>query len=162
MKPRVLWVEDNALTDLHHMVAPIYADGQYDLIIAVDVSDGIRKMAQHEFDVVIIDIRLPPGSEKPWKDLYVKRGQSKRTAKLGWCLLYSLLSPRTAWIKLDRIPSWITAGRFWIFTVEPREEIDEIFGVTTIPEANYEQKKTGISETFLLDLLGRILPPEGR
>lgn len=162
MKSRVLWIEDNALTDLHHMQAPIYADGQYDLIIAVDVSDGIRKMEQNEFDVVIVDIRLPPGNERRWKELYVKLGQNKRTAQLGLCLLYSLLSPDLAWVKVDPIPLWVSAEKFWIFTAETREEIAKIFAVTDIPETNYEQKTTGISDTFLLDLLLRILPPDRR
>jgi DNA-binding NtrC family response regulator len=63
-KRRVLWVEDGARYDLVNMAAPVYMDGKYDLIIAEDASSGIDYLLKDTFDVIIVDIRIPPGGDK--------------------------------------------------------------------------------------------------
>ena len=56
MKKKVLWVEDSARLELRNLLGPVFISGDYDLNLAEDATDAIRK--------------LPPSdnSLRPWKD----------------------------------------------------------------------------------------------
>jgi DNA-binding NtrC family response regulator len=71
-KIKVLWVEDSARLDLPHLAAPIYMDGNYDLVVAETVSDGIAHIQNENFDAIIVDIRIPPGDDPRWIKQYHK------------------------------------------------------------------------------------------
>ena len=58
MKRKVLWVEDNAFSDLTALAGALYVTGDYNLVVASDASDGFRYLMQKEFDAVIMDIRI--------------------------------------------------------------------------------------------------------
>jgi CheY-like chemotaxis protein len=154
MKFRVLWIEDNALTDLAPLLGPIYVSGQYDLEIAEDASEGARKIKQMEFDAVIVDVRLPPGDDPRWIDAYNRAGRDRARAQLGFSLLYSLLRPEKAEVELEHPPSWVKPERFGIFTVETKAEVQKHLDALGVPV--HEQKKPGTSSRVLLDLVGRI------
>lgn len=154
-KYRILWVEDGARFDLPHLAAPVFMEGCYDLCIVENVSDCITYLQNHEFDAVIMDIRLSPGDDQSWIELYKKAGTDKVAARLGLRLLYSLLGSAEAEVKLDNPPSWINAGKIGVFTVESKTELDEHLrklGITV-----YQQKKADVSESVLLDLIKDVL-----
>lgn len=118
MKTKFLWIEDNARTDLKHLLAPFYMSGRYDPIVAPTVAEGIYQMKHTKFDAVIVDIRLFPGKDKDWEELYTKLGGDKGTARLGLYLLYSLFDPRVDDVKIKDKPSWLDPKRFGVLTVE--------------------------------------------
>ena len=80
-KTRVLWVEDGALFDLPQMAAPIYIDGRFDLAIAESVTNAITLIKQQQYHVVIVDLRLPPGNDSEWIELFKKLGADKVSAR---------------------------------------------------------------------------------
>ncbi len=92
MKPRVLWIEDSARLELTNLTGPIYFAGKYDFNMAEDVTTAVTLLLSEEFDVIIVDIRLPPGIDPQWSKLYKRMGADKIQAQLGLKLLYWLLS----------------------------------------------------------------------
>lgn len=154
MKPKVLWIEDGALVEVSNLAGPIYTSGKYDLVIALDASDGVRKLRQTEFDVVIVDIRIPPGDDPKWINLFSQLGFNKIQARLGRELLYSCLKPSEAKVKLGEIPKWVSPERFGILTVESYREVEndlEKLGIQV-----YQQKTSDIPVTVLYDLIEKI------
>lgn len=155
MKIKFLWIEDNARTDLKHLLAPVYMSGRYDPVVAPTVAEGIYRMKHTEFAAVIVDIRLLPGNDAAWEALYTKLGREKGTARLGLCLLYSLFDPRRDDVKIEDKPPWIDPKRFGVLTVEDLDgELGEAlrsFGIVA-----YEQKTAHTPNTTLLKLVERI------
>jgi CheY-like chemotaxis protein len=121
-KIRVLWIDDGAITELAELTGPVYAAGEYDLVVVTNVSDAIDQILSREFDVIIVDIRLPPGENKEWRHLYSGEGQSRTQARLGLELLAACLG-RSQKIRIDPLPSWIKPHLFAVFTVEEKTAV---------------------------------------
>lgn len=155
MNKKFLWIEDNARTDLKELLAPLYMDGRYYPIVAPTVAEGVYQMKRTQFDAVVVDIRLFPGNDKDWEDLYTKLGSDKGTARLGLYLLYSLFDPRLDDVRIREKPSWIDPKRFGVLTVEDLDsDIGEAlrsFGITV-----YEQKTSSTHHMTLLRMVERI------
>lgn len=117
----VLWIEDGARTDYHDLLTPILVAG-YDLTIAPDATDGVNQLSNRQFDAVIIDIRLPPGIDPRWIEIYDGRGANPAAAKLGLEIIRSLFSPTHRSIKIDR-PLWLTAAHCAVFSVDVDQEL---------------------------------------
>jgi hypothetical protein len=162
MRTKFLWIEDNARTDLRHLLAPIYMSGKYDPVVATTVAEGIYQMRQTEFEAVIVDIRLLPGNDPDWESLYTRFGATKGTARLGLYLLYSLFDPRPDDVKIDDPPPWIKQNphRFGVLTVETLDgdigEALQWFGITV-----REQKTANTPATILLRMVERIVGAAG-
>jgi hypothetical protein len=154
MKHKVLWIEDGALTELPDLIGPVFVDGKYDLTIASTATEGIENIMQTEFSAVIIDIRLPPGSDKRWINVYSGISSNKAAARLGLLVLRSLLRPEKSEVKLN-IPSWIRPEVFGVFTVENRSEISEDLDELKIRV--FRQKNIKPSVTTLLELIKEVI-----
>lgn len=122
MKKKVLWIEDGALADLAELVGPVYKDGQFDLTLALDATEGLRCLLSSKYDVVIVDIRIPPGDAEDWIRLYQKRELGPE-ARLGLELLKSVLGESTANIHLTQRPKWLNPHQIAVFTVESWHEV---------------------------------------
>lgn len=154
-KHRILWIEDGARFDLPYLAAPVYMDGGYDLFVAETIADGLAYLQRHEFDAIIMDIRVPPGNDVQWNALYKKAGRNKVMARLGLKLLYSLLDHPEAEIKLPVLPAWINAKKIGVLTVESYSEIKEHLNKLGIQI--YQQKHANIADSVLLDLIKQVL-----
>jgi CheY-like chemotaxis protein len=155
-KRRVLWVEDAARYDLVNIAAPVYMDGKYDLVIAEDASSGVSFLLEDFFDVIIVDIRIPPGSNKEWIALHKQSGFEKMSARLGLEFLYAILRHPNARINLgNNCPAWITPDMIGVLTVESQLELDEHLKCLQITA--YNQKRAEMPEEVLLKLIERVL-----
>lgn len=127
MKYRVLWIEDGAFLEASPLSAPLTTDGKYDLTVALNATDGEKQLLSNEFDVVIVDIRIPPGNDPKWIKKYNENSANKVQARLGMQLLYSMFKPsnNTASVP-DDIGKRISVSNFGILSVEGNELIDEI------------------------------------
>jgi hypothetical protein len=154
MKTKFLWIEDNARTDLKHLLAPIYMSGKYNPVVAPTVAEGVYQMMNTKFAAVIVDIRLLPGNDDDWEALYIKLGSDKGAARLGLYLLYSLFSPRIDDVKIKK-NDWIDPKLFGVLTVESNEgdigEALKSFGIGL-----YERKTASTPYTTLLNMVERI------
>jgi CheY-like chemotaxis protein len=120
MKIRVLWIDDGAVADLVELTGPVYSSGRYALEIALTISEAVAEIQRREFDVVIVDIRLPPGELREWVQLYQDRGQSRSSAQLGLDFLTSCFGANPK-IELNPRPKWLRSEKFGVFTVEEEE-----------------------------------------
>jgi CheY-like chemotaxis protein len=154
-KYSTLWIEDGARFDLPYLAAPVYMDGGYDLFVAETIADGIALLQRHEFDAIIMDIRVPPGNDIQWNTLYKKAGLNKVMARLGLKLIYSMLDHPEAEIKLPIRPAWINARKIGVLTVEGYAELEDHFNKLGI--LVYQQKHANVSDVVLLDLIQQVL-----
>jgi hypothetical protein len=154
MKPRVLWIEDSARLELSNMVGPIYFSGKYDFTLAEDVTTAVQFLLTEAFDVLIVDVRLPPGPDPTWRDLYRRSGADKVSAQLGIKLLDWLLGLDHATIKITP-PVWVKPQNVTVFTVESQREIQE--DLIRLKVAHYKQKAADLQDTILLDLIEQAL-----
>jgi CheY-like chemotaxis protein len=154
MKPRVLWIEDSARLELTNLTGPIYFAGKYDFNMAEDVTTAVSLLQSEEFDVVIVDIRLPPGIDPQWSKLYRRMGADKIQAQLGLQLLRWMLSGDRS-IYASQPPNWIKPIQVGVFTVESPLEIRE--DLEHLKVKTFQQKVAGLPDTILLDLIDRLL-----
>lgn len=122
MKHKVLWIEDGAFAEMKIMSSPIYVSAKYDLVIAIDATEGLKYLRQSDkqFETIIVDIRLPPGNEQAFLQLFKEKGESRPAARLGLALLKRVLKNG----KNDDIPRvHREPRRFGVFTVEGYGEL---------------------------------------
>jgi hypothetical protein len=160
MKRKVLWIEDGARFDLPQLAGPVYVDGSYDLVVAEDASAGISHLLRNEFQVIIVDIRLPPGDDPDWIKLNSAAGYDKVQARLGLELLYSILGRPEARVKLKDRPTWITADRLGVFTVESLPEVEEDLRKLNI--LVFQQKRADLPDTILLEIIEKVLQQQNQ
>lgn len=148
-----MWVEDSARLELRNFTGPIYYTGKYDFQLAEDVTQAINFMMVKSFDVVIIDIRLPPGLNDCWQILYRKSGSDKVKAQLGLKLISWLLGEDVGCKQTP--PNWVQSNRIAVFSVESPNEIEphlKELGINL-----YTQKAAGLKDTALLELIEKVL-----
>jgi DNA-binding NarL/FixJ family response regulator len=150
---KVLWIEDNAMADLQELLAPVYVDGTYELTLAENASDAIKQLWKSEFVAVIVDIRIPPGQDKNWQELYRTRGNSNKAARLGLEVIRTALQQEAS-ITRASPPVWLSPTRFAVFTVESGAEVEQ--DVRKLGVKVYRQKRVATPPTVLLDLIARI------
>jgi len=153
MKPKVMWVEDSARLELRNLTGPVYFSGKYDFQLAEDVTQAINFLLVKPFDALIIDIRLPPGLNAYWQNLYRQSGADKVKAQLGLKLISWLVGKEINFNQLP--PKWVDVKRIAVFSVESPNEIRphlKELGINL-----YLQKAAGLRDTALLDLINEVL-----
>lgn len=155
MKYKVLWIEDGAFVEIPTFAGPITISRKYDMVVAKDISSAVEQIQSTEFDAIIVDIRLPPGSNSDWENHYRNLIKSKIPDRLGLQLLYSLLKPMDCALKLTRIPLWVSPTKFGVFTVEGEKEL--MPDLAKLGVTFYRQKKVGIHKNILLELIEAII-----
>ncbi|MCL4531340.1 MAG: hypothetical protein M1282_18290 [Chloroflexi bacterium] len=158
MKPKVLWVEDSARFELSNLTGPVYFSGKYDFQQAENVTTAINFLKTKEFDVLIVDIRLPPGVDKYWLDLYQNIRTDGGGEKLGLKFLYWLFSRDGEYPGTP--PSWIHPSSVGIFTVETYSEIS--VQLTDLGVTVFKQKIAGLPDTTLLEMIEDIIANKSR
>ena len=157
MRRKILWVEDGAFIEVSSFTGPLFTSAKYDLDVALNVTDAIRKIKETEFDAVIVDIRIPPGLDRAWENLYSESGYNKIGARLGIQLLFSLLKPGMSEVKLENIPSWVSPEKFGVFSVESVEEVKKELKQLDISLNHFQQKITTMPKTALLELIEKVI-----
>jgi len=155
MEYNVLWIEDGAFVEIPNFTGPVTIIRKYALSVAVDVSNAVKQIQSTEFDAVIVDIRIPPGADPDWENFYNKLIYNKINARLGLQLLFSLLKPEAAAVKLKNVPSWVSPVKFGVFTVEGKKEV--MADLDKLGVAFFKQKRTGMSNKALLELIEAII-----
>lgn len=176
-KKRVLWVEDSARFELANVLGPVYASHQYDLTLAQNATTAADYLARRQFDAIIVDIRLPPGTNDYWREIFQNAGSDRTNAKLGLALLGWLLDRDAAQANegkgkdkgkgknkrkrkngspAPKRPAWTVAPEhIGVFSAEGPGEIGgdlSSMGVTI-----QREKRPGVPDTVLLDILQELL-----
>ncbi len=71
-RTRVLWVEDKTKLELAYLVPPVLLDGRYDLEVAHDATEAVKRLTENQryFQVLIFDLDLPPGEWEVFQTFY--------------------------------------------------------------------------------------------
>ena len=158
LQARILWIEDSARYELSELLAPVYHARIYHVKLAEDATTAMQYLVNNhtDFDVIIIDIRLPPGSDRSWQKHYQKARSSKVNGQLGLLILNWLLDSRQSdYASISAAPPAIPIEKVAVFTVESKTQIgDELDQLGIL---FYEQKKAAQPDTILLDLIERVL-----
>jgi hypothetical protein len=153
-RPRALWIEDGARSELSHLSGPVLYDGRIELVLAEDLTTAVDYILEEEFDSLIVDVRLPPGDDPDWNELHRRAGQDKVHAELGLQLLRWLLNGKGV-ESLPAPPAWVNPKRIAVFSVESKLEILSLLeelGIEVI-----QQKRADLPDTILRDLIDRLL-----
>jgi len=153
-RPRALWIEDGARSELSHLSGPVLYDGRIELVLAEDLTTAVEYILEEEFDAVIVDVRLPPGDDPHWKELHRRAGHDKVHAELGLQLLRWLLEPGGK-PGLPAPPPWLDARRIAVFSVDCKSEVTSTLddlGIQVI-----QQKRADLPDTILRELIDRLL-----
>ena len=153
-RPRALWIEDGARSELSHLSGPVLYDGRIELVLAEDLTTAVDYVHEEEFDTLIVDVRLPPGDDPFWKQLHRRAGRDKVHAELGLQLLRWLLGA-VEFPDLPPAPSWVDAKRIGVFSVESKHEI--LHSVESLGIEVIQQKRADLPDTILRDLIHRLL-----
>lgn len=158
-KRKILWVEDSARFELASVLGPIYASHRYDLTLADNASSAAEYLRRRRYDAIIVDIRLPPGQDRYWLNIYKSAGSDRTNAKLGLALLSWLFADGVLnqnSMPLPLRPEWpIQPTQVGVFSVENRLEVGNFLtalGVTLLYE-----KRPGLPDTILLDIVTAVL-----
>jgi CheY-like chemotaxis protein len=120
-------VEDEAHSELQYLYAPVVVAG-FDLHVAGDASQAVAELQTRKFDAVIVDIRIPPGHDRRWIDLYERAGADPAAAKLGIHLLRALLSGGRGdagiSLRTEEVPKWLKPQLCGVFSVEVGSDVD--------------------------------------
>jgi CheY-like chemotaxis protein len=152
MKTKVLWVEDSARLELRNLTGPVYISGDYDMNLAEDATTAVRFLLTKEYDVVILDMRLPPGIDDYWIKIYQDKGEDKADARLGLKLADWLLNGLSDFP--SRPPAWIRPYHVGVFTVENDSALHSKLEYSKIRV--FEHKVAGLSDTILVEIINRI------
>jgi hypothetical protein len=154
MKPKVLWIEDGARFELASLCGPVFYKGLCDLTLAEDVSTAVDHLEANEWNAVIVDIRLPPGSSPHWRRLYRRTGSDKVHAQLGLKLVEWLVRGDSE-ICPDAPPIWIRPQRIGVFTVESWREVGD--HLKSLGIETFQQKLANLPDTILEEIIGKLL-----
>lgn len=156
-KKYVLWIEDDAAYNLQRLAIPVVMHLDYDLTLAVTISEAIHFLQRQAYDAIIVDLRMPPGKERPWIELDQRLARSRKPPRLGLHLLLNLFKRPQPDCKID-LPSNIHEHgirQFGILSVDPITVVEsELKSINFEPEGNrYKQKTAGMPSDTLLQLI---------
>ena len=154
MKPKALWIEDSARLELANLCGPVFFNGHCRLTLAEDVTTAVDLLRSNTYEAVIVDVRLPPGSDARWRDHYRAAGADKVGAQLGLKLLGWLFGDDRSIYAADP-PNWLNPDRVGVFTVESRHELTPVLEPLKID--NYQRKVADLPDTILNDMINRWL-----
>lgn len=155
----VLWIEDDATYNLQYIAAPVVMNPRYDLTLAITVSEALHHLQRRRYDVVVFDLRLPPGKEKDWVSLDQFLGQQMEPPRLGLHLLlnlYGVLDKRHA----VRIPMQINPPpitQVGVLSVDSWEDVEDGLLSLKFRKTNYRQKRAGMPSNILLQLVEEMI-----
>lgn len=154
MKIKVLWVEDSARLELRKLTGPIYISGNYDMNLAEDATSAVRYLQSKVYDAVVLDMRLPPGIDDYWINIYRDRGEDKADARLGLELASWMFNGRSANAPVSP-PDWLKPHHVGVFTVENDSSVHAKLGELGIRV--FQHKTAGLTDTILIDIIKRIV-----
>jgi CheY-like chemotaxis protein len=153
MRYKVLWVEDNAESDLFHFLAPVNVDGRFDMDIAVNATEACTRLQAEAYDVVIMDSRIPSGHADDWKIRETRIQQRSPIVRLGLEILKIIL-------KEEEKPPILSENRkvdkYCVFSIDPKTELTTGENADLVA-FDYERKTTSMPRNILVQIIEKSL-----
>src|SRR5262249_47815261 len=117
------WIEDGAYNENTSLATPVHLSDDYGLSIAVDATQGMQHLRERVFDAIVVDIRIPPGDDPRWIEIYYDLFRRREAARLGLKLLQIVLG-RPEPLFHEPLPSAAKdAHRYGVLSVEGRTDL---------------------------------------
>lgn len=160
---KVLWIEDDADNDLYNLTSPVYIDGRYQLDIATNASEAHFYLNARAYDVIIVDIRIPPGKDPGWRAKYenLRSRREANSSRLGLELLRAIFGGNGQQPAL-KIQQNLHPERYGVFTIEGHEELKPDLQQINLARIKYRQKNAMMPHTALLDFIDEVSVEAGR
>lgn len=159
-KTRVLWIEDGARVEIPQLAVPLYMKSEYYLVITDNVTDADHELTTQRFDVVIFDLRLPPGTDERFRALSKTLTSEKKAQRLGLYLLLSYFGTNdfARGLKTTK-PDWLSIEQVAILSVDPfiDPEVHEALNSINFPVDRYKHKTAAMGRTTLLELVIQVI-----
>ena len=151
---KVLWIEDDADSDLYHLASPVYIEGNYHLDIASSASEAFFYLNERRYDVIIVDIRIPPGKNPDWLSRYeeLQRNSNANSSRLGLELLRRIFGENGNQPSL-KVSQNLSVVRYGVFTVERLEELRADLSELNLTSLKYKRKNAMMPHTALLEFI---------
>ena len=151
---KVLWIEDQALYEMRDLRSKVLMSGLYHLAIAKNGSEAISKLRSEIYDIIVVDLRIPPGDDPAFSISYSGPSHQRNTAKVGFQLLKRIFDKADPNHLSDLFEYAYNPFRFGVLSVDNQDEIGEdlnFFGIK-----NYFHKSGFMSSDTLLNLIKKI------
>lgn len=154
---KVLWIEDDADNDLYNLTSPVYIDGRYQLDIATNASEAHFYLNARVYDVIIVDIRIPPGKDPGWRAKHeqLRSRNEANSSRLGLELLRAIFGDGEQQPTL-KIQQNLLPERYGVFTIEGHEELKPDLHQLRLARIKYRQKNAMMPHTALLDFINEV------
>ena len=147
----VLWIEDQAYHELGALRTPVIMSSLYHLTIAVDGASAIENLRTNKFEIIIVDMRIPPGDDPIFTDIYYKNSDSKRHKEIGLLLLKRIFEKEDLNFLSDLLPYAYDSSRYGVLSIDNENEISDELKALGIK--NYAHKSGAMSSKSLLNLI---------
>lgn len=154
---KVLWIENDADSDLYHLASPVYIEGNYHLDIASNASEAFFYLNERRYDIIIVDVRIPPGYNPEWLSRYEKlqKQGNANSNRLGLELLKQIFGKKGQKPPL-KVSQNLAAARYGVFTFERLEELKDDLNKLNLTSLKYKRKDTMMPDTALLDFIEEV------
>ncbi len=144
---RLLWIDDNLDHDLTEKRMALLMEDDIDSHFARNATEAYYRLLNDPFDIVIFDLRLPPGPDDMWNEDF-ERGERK----FGFILLKTVAEQRR-----NGGFQHLTNTRFGVFTIEMRDENPDLFLLPIeLPAQNFEMKTNAYGEDDFINFIRKI------
>lgn len=143
---KLLWIDDNLDHDLLEKRLALLMVDDFDAHFARDATDALYRLRKETFDVVIFDLRLPPGADNVWNDFKQLGSQ-----KFGSLLLSMVANNLSTEFK------HLLNAHFGVFSLELPEENPELFQPPiNLSRDNFKMKTHAYYETAFIEFVRQV------
>lgn len=157
VKQYVLWIEDDAAYNLQRLAIPVVMHHDYDLTLAVTISEAIHFLQRRTYDAIIVDLRMPPGRVSDWIKLDQHLAHAGEAPHLGLHLLLNLFKQPAPNCRIDLpVGHEYSIQIFGILSIDPMMAVQSQLQNINFNEEHYKQKTAGMDSNILLQLIQTI------
>lgn len=150
---KVLWIDDGAKAELSPLAIPVLLNQNYEINIANNLSEAFELVRCNEFDIAVVDIRIPMGDNSDLINIY-QNYERKFSRRFGLFFLhYILKSNDKREVRLLQLNN-LRVDKIGVFSIESFENIQNDLAELNI--TNFIQKSADMSEDTLLRLIEKL------
>lgn len=143
---KLLWIDDNLDHDLTEKRMALYMEDDFDPHFARDATEAYYRLRDEPFDVIIFDLRLPPGPDDMWNYLR-EQGYSQYGVELLKIVSNGLK---------DKFKKQSKA-KFGVFSIEaPGQDHDIFIDPIELPQTNFLRKTDAYYEEDFINFIRKI------
>jgi CheY-like chemotaxis protein len=144
---KLLWVDNDLYQDLNELRTTVLLSDEFDTDFALNATEGFNLLRQNTYDLVVVDLRLPPGPHNAWE-----KYQNNGFEEYGYALL------REVFIEKEKLFSHLQATCFGVYSIDAPEDIPQLFEAPIyLPRERYCQKTDQASNDEFMDYLQKLL-----